>query len=78
MQEGSQFLVQQYLAQSHEHYGRKLDRRYGVPTKATHGSPMTKLSPALMDGTSPNEPTRAAAASLRFVTDEFILINIDS
>jgi hypothetical protein len=30
----------------------------------TYGSPMTKLSPALMEGTRPKEPTRAAAASL--------------
>jgi hypothetical protein len=30
----------------------------------TYGSPMTKLSPALIDGTSPREPTRAAAPSL--------------
>lgn len=30
----------------------------------TYGSPMTKLSPALMDGTNPNEPTKAAAPSL--------------
>lgn len=30
----------------------------------THGSPMTKLSPALIEGTRPNEPTSAAAASL--------------
>ena len=36
-------------------------------TKA-YGSPMTKLSPALMDGTSPKEPTRAAAPSLSFVS----------
>lgn len=30
----------------------------------TYGSPMTKLSPALIDGTRPSEPTSAAAASL--------------
>jgi len=36
-------------------------------TKA-YGSPMTKLSPALMDGTSPKEPTRAAAPSLRGIS----------
>jgi len=30
----------------------------------TYGSPMTKLSPALIDGTRPREPTRAAAPSL--------------
>jgi len=30
----------------------------------TNGSPITKLSPALTDGINPNEPTRAAAASL--------------
>jgi hypothetical protein len=33
----------------------------------TYGSPMTKLSPALIDGTRPKEPTRAAAPSLRSV-----------
>lgn len=32
--------------------------------KFTYGSPMTKESPALMDGTRPREPTSAAAASL--------------
>lgn len=31
----------------------------------TYGSPMIKLSPALIDGTRPSEPTRAAAPSLR-------------
>ena len=30
----------------------------------THGSPITKLSPALTEGMRPREPTRAAAASL--------------
>lgn len=30
----------------------------------THGSPITKLSPALIDGTRPRDPTRAAAPSL--------------
>ena len=29
-----------------------------------HGSPITKLSPALIDGINPSEPTSAAAASL--------------
>ena len=29
-----------------------------------HGSPITKSSPALIDGINPNEPTSAAAASL--------------
>ena len=32
--------------------------------KKTYGSPMTKESPALTEGTRPNEPTSAAAASL--------------
>ena len=32
---------------------------------STYGSPITKLSPALMEGTKPKEPTKAAAASLR-------------
>lgn len=31
----------------------------------THGSPITKLSPAFTDGIKPNDPTRAAAASLK-------------
>jgi hypothetical protein len=30
----------------------------------TYGSPITKLSPALIDGTRPRDPTRAAAPSL--------------
>lgn len=30
----------------------------------TYGSPITKESPAFTDGTRPNEPTSAAAASL--------------
>lgn len=30
----------------------------------TYGSPITKESPALIEGTSPSEPTKAAAASL--------------
>lgn len=34
-------------------------------TFATHGSPITKLSPALIEGTRPREPTSAAAASLQ-------------
>jgi hypothetical protein len=29
-----------------------------------HGSPITKSSPALIDGINPSEPTSAAAASL--------------
>ena len=32
----------------------------------TYGSPITKLSPALMDGIKPKDPTSAAAASLLF------------
>jgi len=31
----------------------------------TYGSPITKLSPALIEGTKPKEPTKAAAASLQ-------------
>ena len=38
---------------------------YPYTTFATYGSPITKLSPALIEGTRPSEPTRAAAASLR-------------
>lgn len=34
-------------------------------TFITHGSPITKLSPALIEGTRPREPTSAAAASLQ-------------
>ncbi len=31
----------------------------------THGSPITNESPVLIEGISPRDPTRAAAASLR-------------
>jgi hypothetical protein len=41
--------------------------------KETYGSPMTKLSPALMDGTRPKEPTRAAAPSLSDVSTVYTL-----
>ena len=34
---------------------------------ATYGSPITNLSPAFTEGTTPREPTRAAAASLACV-----------
>lgn len=34
---------------------------------ATYGSPITNLSPAFTEGTTPREPTRAAAASLASV-----------
>lgn len=40
---------------------------------STYGSPITKLSPALMEGINPNEPTRAAAASLSNSTSGFVL-----
>lgn len=39
------------------------ERRRGM----AYGSPMIKLSPALIDGTRPSEPTRAAAPSLGFL-----------
>ena len=39
-------------------------RRGNAGKEGTYGSPMTKLSPALTEGTTPREPTRAAAASL--------------
>lgn len=34
----------------------------------TYGSPMANESPALSEGTSPSEPTRAAAPSLNGIT----------
>jgi len=48
------------------HTWRDVYFRYdmGMKRTVTYGSPMTKLSPALIEGTRPKEPTRAAAASL--------------
>lgn len=40
-------------------------------TVPTHGSPMTNVSPAFTDGTSPRDPTRAAAASLQCGLSKF-------
>ena len=70
-QEGLQFPDPRYQAQSHEHCqkGEPSGNEYGIVMNevGTYGSPMTKESPAFTDGTRPNEPTSAAAASLVFV-----------
>ena len=44
----------------------------------TYGSPITKLSPVLIEGIKPREPTRAAAASLLIIRkDSNMIVKID-